>query len=48
MVLTHSTDCPFLYIIIIIHIIHLFLFQTASTNLIANFPLQHMGICFLH
>ena len=44
------TKRPFLHIItIIIYIIHIiFLFHTASTNLIAYFPLKLMGICFLH
>ena len=39
----------FSIIIIIIHIIHIiiiFLYQPASTNLIAYFPLKPMGVCF--
>ena len=48
MILAHGTNRPLLHIIII-HIIHIiFLFQWASTNLIAYFPLKPMGICFLH
>ena len=38
-------------ITIIIHIIHfiiIFLFQLASINLIAYFPLKNMGVYFLH
>ena len=33
---------------IIIHIIHIFLFHTASANLIAYFLLNPMGVYFLH
>ena len=45
MVFGIGTNRPFLCIIIITHI---FLFCTASTNLIAYFPLKPMGVCFLH
>ena len=44
--MAHGTIYPFLHIII--HIIHIFLFQPASTNLIAYFLLKPMGVCFLH
>ena len=39
MIVVHNRDHPFLHIIIIIHII-IFLFCTASMNLIAYFPLK--------
>ena len=39
--MAHDTNCSFLHIIIIIIIIHIFLFHTASTNLIVHFPLKH-------
>ena len=42
----HNRDRPLLHITLIINII--FLFCTASANLIANFPLKPMGVCFLH
>ena len=56
MVLAHGTNRPLLHIIIIIiiiHIIHIivhiiFLFHTASTNLIVYFSLKPMDVCFLH
>ena len=48
MVLAHGTNCPFL------HIIHIFLFQPASTNLRAYLSLKPMSVyrksllvCFL-
>ena len=53
MVFAHGTNRLFLHIIIIhiiiIHIIHIiiFLFQLASANLIAYFPLKPMGVYFL-
>ena len=38
--MAHGTNCPFLHIII--HIIIIFLFQPASTNLIAYFPIKNL------
>ena len=48
--MVHNRDHPFLHIIVIHIIIRIiiFLFCTASANLIAYFPLKPMGICFLH
>ena len=43
--MAHGTNHPLLIIIITIHII-IFLFYTASANLIVYFPLIPMGICF--
>ena len=45
MVLAHGTNHPLLHIIVVIHIIIIFLFRTASTNLIVVFPLKPMIIC---
>ena len=46
--MAHGTNRSILNIIII-HIIHIiFLFRTASTNLIVYFRLKPMGVCFLH
>ena len=49
---TCGTNRPILHIIIImiiiIIIIHIFLFHTASANLIVYFPLKPMGVCFVH
>ena len=44
--MAHGTNCPILHFIIIRIIV--FLFQPASTNLIAYFPLEPMSVCFLH
>ena len=45
--MAHGTNHPILHIIIII-IIYIFLFHTASANLIVYFLLKPMGVCFVH
>ena len=50
MVLAHGTNRSFLHIIIIniiVHIIHIFLSQPASSNMIAYFTLKPMDVRML-